>query len=148
MYSTHAFPEWGGIEPHPTDDDPEYVQQATRTLKDVFGENQDIHYVGADAPRWVKPKLVRAARVLVDQTEGQTLREVCELLRFADAEDIGEDDPNPRVTPKVLAVAAYSRDAWRMDWGVDQLGDEWDESTFITIHDGLDNLVEIAKEAA
>jgi hypothetical protein len=43
MYQTHALPDWQSIDPHPTDDDPEYVQKAAQALKDVFGEWQDTH---------------------------------------------------------------------------------------------------------
>ena len=55
MYRTHAYPEWRGIDPHPTDDDPEYVEKAALTLKDIFGENQDLHEPERDAPRAAKP---------------------------------------------------------------------------------------------
>ena len=145
MYRTHAFPEWADIDPQPTDDDPEYVQQASRTLKDIFGENQDVHQPERAAPEYAKPMVVRAARVLAGLTENQTLKGVCEVLPWADADDIDEDE-NPEVTPKVLAVAVYSQVVWRREWGPDQLGDEWDETTFVTIHDGVRDLAELAKE--
>jgi hypothetical protein len=147
-YRTHSLPDWQGIDPHPTDDDPEYVQEAARTLKDIFGENQDTHRPEFDAPKFAKPMLVRAARVLADQTEDQTLRELCEVLPWADAEDVSDDDPNPRVTPEVLAVAVYSEVVWSREWGADQLGDEWDDSIFVTVHDGVRDLAELAKEEA
>lgn len=146
MYRTHSFPHWGDISPDPGDDDSEYVEKTARTLKDIFGEFQDTHRPEFDAPKFAKPMAVRAARVLAQQTENQTLRGVCEVLPWGDASDVGEDDPNPRVTPEVLAVAVYSTVVWRRDWGPEQLGDEWDESTFVTIHGGVRDLADLANE--
>jgi hypothetical protein len=83
---------------------------------------------------------------LVGGAEEQTLNELYELLPWGDPEDIGEDMPNPEVTPRVLAIAVYSEVVWRRDWATDQLGDEWTDETFITVHDGVRDLADLADQ--
>jgi len=146
MYRTHAFPDWGSIDPKPTDDDPEYVQKTARTLKDIFGEWQDTHRPNPDAPRFAKPVAVKAARVLAERTESQTLSEVCEILPLTSADEVDEEIEDLEVTPRVLAVGVYSEVVWDREWATDQLGDKWDEGTFITIHDGVRDLADIADQ--
>mgnify|MGYP006280513661 CR=1 FL=1 len=148
MYRTHAFPDWGRIDPNPTDDDPQYVQKTARTLKDIFGEWQDTHRPEHDAPIFAKPMAVKAARVLVDRTEDQTLAEVCEVLPWTSADDVDEEIADLEVTPKVLAMAVYGEVVWDYEWAIDQLGDDWDEGTFITINDGVRDLADMAEQEA
>lgn len=146
-YSTHSFPEFGPLTPQVEDSDPEYVEKAALALKDIFGERQQMDLPEYDAPGFAKSKVVRAARVIHRETDEQTLGEVCELVseRSADlAED--RDVTDLEVTPEVLAVAGYATTVLSLDWGADELGDDWDKNALVLVHDHLRDLKEMDQE--
>lgn len=146
-YSTHSFPEFGPLTPQVEDSDPVYVEKAALTLKDIFGERQEMDLAEYDAPGFAKSEVVRAARVIHRETDNQTLGEVCELVsdRAVDlAEERGVSDL--KVTPEVLAVAGYAMTVLSLDWGVDELGDDWDANALVLVHDHLHDLKQIDQE--
>jgi hypothetical protein len=144
-YSTHAFPEWRSLNPIVHNHDyGEYVEKTNRILKDIFGENQEIDRPERDAPRYAKALAVPAALVLERDTENQTLGELCGLMppyTQGLATERGVEDVV--VTPKVLAVAAYADVVQSLEWGVEQLDEEWDAQTFVLVHDSLDDLKKV-----
>lgn len=146
-YSTHAFPEWRSLNPVVHNHDyGEYVEKTNRTLKDIFGENQEIDRPERDAPSFAKSLAIPAALVLDDETENQTLGELCDLMpphTQGLANERGVE--GLEVTPRVLAVAAYADVVRSLDWGVDQLGEEWDAQTFVLVHDSLHDLKKVWK---
>jgi hypothetical protein len=146
MYSTHAFPEWGSITPEVDDNDRDYVQKTSRALKDIFGENQELDRPEYDAPTFAKPRTVRAARAVCNQTENQTLDELCSLVSER-SEELAEERgvSGLEVTPRVLAVAGYADTVRSLSWGTDQLGEMWTENALVLVADNLHNLEEMGK---
>jgi hypothetical protein len=148
-YQTHALPPFGDISPTVERDDatPEYVLRTARTLHDIFGTRQDLDRPERDAPRYAKPLAVDAARACHEQTADQTLSECCALIseratELATERDVADLD----VTPRVLAVATYANVVQSLDWGVSELGDEWDADALVLVHDSLRDLADLVAD--
>jgi hypothetical protein len=147
-YSTHAFPEWGDIDPVTTaDSHRDFVYVTDRTLMDIFGEFQEVHRPERDATRYAKSRAVYAAIAIANRTEARTFGEMGTLVsdkceRLADERGVADTE----ITPRHVALAAYAETVTSLDWMADEC--DLDADQLCLLHDNLRDLQKRGKEIA
>lgn len=144
-YPTVGYPEWTSLSPKVHDADvPEFVQQVSRSTRDLFDENHDVHRPERDAIGYCKRRAVYAAVAIEAEADSMQILDVVEAIGVDTTRLVENDLGGEVVEPVDVALAAYAEIVWRRDWAEKRT--DLDPQSFIFLHDHGQDFEERGRE--
>lgn len=170
-YPTISYPEYDTIDPVVRNDESEslFVRATAAAFKDVFDDNWEVDQPERDMIQFAKPLAVHAAMALEQRCEGCGTANDSQTLETAERNPIDQTDTDRDpfrptmgeigelggfgetvrerraedvvVTPKILALTAYSRHMWRLEDGARAA--DMEEPVFVLLHDYIHDLADM-----